>query len=254
MSAAYPKIKKSDQAQDSSDSAHADKTHVPSPQEREMVERLSQKQKQEAPAPKLKIEQLKNGTSRVDFEHPDKTVAYALLASALGTADADFINSVLSQLATATGKRSRADEGQLNFVLSVLAGVAPRDRIEAMLAVQMAMVHLATMTFTKRLAHVETIPQQDSSQNALNKLMRTFTTQIETLKRYRGGAQQTVKVEHVHVHEGGHAIVGSVHTGGGAPKPKEQAHAQLTYAFEQEMRGPFEAERETVPQWGDEER
>src|SRR4029434_462466 len=108
----------------------------------------------------------------------------------------------------------------------VLAGVAPRDRLEAMLAGQMAFVHLATMTFTRRLANVETIPQQDSSQNTLNKLMRTFTNQMETLKRYRSGAQQTVKVEHVHVHEGGQAIVGNVRTGGGAQKPEGQAHAQ----------------------------
>src|SRR5262245_644949 len=228
--------------------------HVPSSKERELVESFFEKQKQEAPAPKLKVEQMKNGANRVDFKHPDKTVAYALLASVLGTTDADFINSILNQLANATGKGSAADEDHLNFVLSVLAGVAPRDRIEAMLAVQMALVHLASITFTKRLAHVETIPQQDSSQNALNKLMRTFTNQMETLKRYRSGAQQTVKVEHVHVHEGGQAIVGNVQAGGGAPKPKDQAHAQVTHAPEQEMRSPFEAEREAVSQRSDEER
>src|SRR4029079_13027160 len=120
--------------------------------------------------------------------------------------------------------------------LSVLAGIAPRDRVEVMLGAQMAVVHLAAMTFTRRLAHVENIPQQDSSQNALNKLMRTFTNQMETLKRYRSGAQQTMKVEHVHVHEGGQAIVGNVETGGGAAKSKDQAHAQLTHAPQPEVR------------------
>ena len=94
-----------------------------------------------------------------------------------------------------------------------------------MLATQMALVHLATMTFTRRLAHVDNIQQQDSAQNALNKLMRIWRNKMETLKRYRSGAQQTVKVEHVHVHEGGQAIVGNVETGGGPPKTKEQAHA-----------------------------
>jgi hypothetical protein len=53
------------------------------------------------------------------------------------------------------------------------------DRVEAMLAAQMALVHLTTMTFIRRLAHVETIQQQDSAQNALNKLMRTFTNQMD---------------------------------------------------------------------------
>jgi hypothetical protein len=127
--------------------------------------------------------------------------------------------------------------------------------VEAMLAAQMAVVHLATVTFARRLAHVDNIPQQDSAQNALNKLMRTFTNQMETLKRYRSGAQQTVKVEHVHVHQGGQAIVGNVETGGGAPKTGDQAHAQtITHAPEQEVRSPFETEREAVPERRDEER
>jgi hypothetical protein len=68
------------------------------------------------------------------------------------------------------------------------------------------------------------------------------------------GAQQTVKVEHVHVHEGGQAIVGNVETGGGAQKSKDQAHAELTYAPQSEMRSPCEADREAVSERSDEER
>jgi len=43
---------------------------------------------------------------------------------------------------------------------------------------------------------------------------------MEALKRYRTGGQQKVTVEHVHVHEGGQAIVGHIDhkTGGGKPK------------------------------------
>jgi hypothetical protein len=66
------------------------------------------------------------------------------------------------------------------------------------------------MTFTQRLDAVENIPQQDSAERALNKLARTFTTQMETLKRYRTGGQQNVTVHHVSVSEGGQAIVGNV--------------------------------------------
>jgi hypothetical protein len=110
------------------------------------------------------------------------------------------------------------------------------------------------MTFTRRLAHVDMIPQQDSCQNGLNKLMRTFTSQMETLKRYRSGTQQTVKVEHAHVHEGGQAIVGNVETGGGAQKCKDQAHAQVTHAPEPEMRSALAPDQETVPQRGNDER
>ena len=86
-------------------------------------------------------------------------------------------------------------------------------------AAQMAAVHMATMTFARRLAHVDNIPQQDSAERAFNKLARTFSTQMEALKKYRTGGQQKVTVEHVTVNEGGQAIVGNVETGGrGASK------------------------------------
>jgi len=41
--------------------------------------------------------------------------------------------------------------------------------------------------------------------------------QMEALKKYRGKGEQKMTVEHVHVHNGGQAIVGDVHqkAGGG---------------------------------------
>jgi hypothetical protein len=49
----------------------------------------------------------------------------------------------------------------------------------------------------------------------LNKLARTFASQIEALKKYRSGGEQTIKVQHVTVNDGGKAIVGNVSQGGG---------------------------------------
>jgi hypothetical protein len=51
------------------------------------------------------------------------------------------------------------------------------------------------LTFARRLAHVETIPQQDSASNAFNKLTRTFAAQVEALKRYHGGGEQKMTVQ-----------------------------------------------------------
>jgi hypothetical protein len=39
---------------------------------------------------------------------------------------------------------------------------------------------------------------------------RTYATLLEALNRHRGKGQQKVTVEHVHVHEGGQAIVGNL--------------------------------------------
>ena len=84
-----------------------------------------------------------------------------LLSDALGSADVDFTNNLLRQLASASCKDG-VDERGLNFMVSV-KGIQPRDQLEAMLAAQMAAIHMATMTFTRRLARVETIAQQDSA-------------------------------------------------------------------------------------------
>ena len=142
--------------------------------------------------------------------------------SALATTDANFLDGILDQLANVGSQGREIDERGVNFMLSIIKGIEPRDQVETMLAAQMAAVHMSTMTFARRLAHAATIPQQDSTERAFNKLARTFTTQIEALKRYRTGGQQKVTVEHVTVNEGGQAIVGNVtHRGRGASKKPE---------------------------------
>jgi hypothetical protein len=52
---------------------------------------------------------------------------------------------------------------------------------------------------------------QDAGNLAV-KLLRTYVAQLEAFQRYRGKGQQNVTVEHVHVHQGGQAIVGHVET------------------------------------------
>jgi hypothetical protein len=143
-------------------------------------------------------------------DHPDELIGYAMLMEAVGTADFDFVLGLLRQLVNVSSKGPAADESALNFMLSVVKGIKPRDQLEAMLATQMAAVHELMLTYARRLAHTETIPQQDSAERALNKLARTFASQMEALKRYRTGGEQKVTVQHVSVSEGGQAIVGNV--------------------------------------------
>jgi hypothetical protein len=40
--------------------------------------------------------------------------------------------------------------------------------------------------------------------------MRTFAMQVEVFRRLRNGGQQYVRVEHVHVNDGGQALIGNV--------------------------------------------
>jgi hypothetical protein len=58
--------------------------------------------------------------------------------------------------------------------------------------------------------------------NQANKLSRTYTNLLEALNRHRGKGQQKVTVEHVHVHSGGQAVVGTVEAPGGGDRTKSE--------------------------------
>jgi hypothetical protein len=185
-------------------------------------------------APRIKVTKGEKAT-QIGLHHPDDTVGYGLLMKALGTADYSFGEGLLNQLANAGSQGGEVDEASVNFMLAVIKDIKPSDHLEAMLAAQMAAIHLATMTFTRRLAHVETIPQQDSAERALNKLARTYASQMEALKRYRTGGEQKVTVQHVSVSEGGQAIVGNVTQGSAVPQKPANATPALTDARKPEM-------------------
>lgn len=147
------------------------------------------------------------------------TIDPAHLQKKFGSENIDFARGILNQLINVGSQGPTVDDKGTAFVSAIVSGIEPKDQIEAMLAAQMAAVHNATMTFARRLAHVENIKQQDSASRAFNQLARTFTAQVEALKRYRTGGQQHVTVKHVTVNDGGQAIVGNVsHGGQGAGK------------------------------------
>lgn len=123
-------------------------------------------------------------------------------------------NGLLHQIAVLGSQGKRTDAAASSFALGFVDSMEPRDAAEALLLTQMAATHQATMMLARRLNHVETIPQQDAAERALNKLARTYAAQVETLKRYRSKGQQTVRVERVTVESGAQAVVGNVHHGG----------------------------------------
>ncbi len=188
-------------------------TQTRSQAEQARVKAVAAKSAARADGPPMKLKMV-DGVLQVKFTHADTALAQILMMADLGTCDPGFWAGIQGQVATIGAQGKAIDEGASNFLLSVVRGVQPRDELEAMLAVQMAAIHQATMMMARRLNHVETIPQQDAAERALNKLARTYATQMEALKRYRTGGQQKVTVEHVTVNAGGQAIVGAVAHGG----------------------------------------
>jgi hypothetical protein len=195
------------------------RSYRPSAPERLAIERVKERRARAAPAPRFNVEK-KTATKVVNVsrDHPDGNTCRMLLADAFGTADDELASGLLTQLVHAS-QPDKLPTQELNFMLSLVRGINPKDETEALLAVQMAAIHNATMVAAGRLNHVDTIPQQDSTSTMLNKLARTFATQIEALKRYRSAGEQTIKVQHVTIHDGAQAIVGNVNQGGGGGAP-----------------------------------
>ncbi|WEZ83529.1 hypothetical protein P6U16_01335 [Rhizobium sp. 32-5/1] len=169
----------------------------------------------------LKMPMFKKSPTSVIPDHVSPALGQAMIAKALGITDGTLYAGAIEQLINVSSKGLEIDIDALNFAVSLVRGIEPRDHLETMLAMQMAAVHMASMTFARKMNHTETIPQLDLQERVVNKLMRTFTTQMEALRKHRNGGSQKVIVKHVHVYEGGQAIVGSVSHGGG-PSPKEQ--------------------------------
>jgi len=106
-----------------------------------------------------------------------------------------------------------------NRTVAILASVRPRDELESMLAVQMLAVHNAAMhAMAMAMLKGQTFEGRKSNMGYATRLLQVFTSQLEALKKHRTGGQQKMIVEHVHVNEGGQAIVGSVNVGGGAKR------------------------------------
>ena len=203
-------------------------------------------------APRLRITADGAKAAKLEIDHPEQMTGALGIMSAIGTTDLDFYNEFVGQLTNASNVKGPSESG-VNFMLAVVKGIEPRDQIEAMLAAQMAAVHMASMTFARRLANVDNIPQQDSAERAFNKLTRTFAAQVEALKNYRSKGEQKMTVQHVHVAEGGQAIVGNVSApargDGASEKSREQPHA-LGHAPGIAMSRTIEAERAAMPSAG----
>jgi hypothetical protein len=155
----------------------------------------------------------------------------ARMAQALGVDDPWLMDLLLSQTANCLpGAPARAS----SVAIAAVQSVGPRDGVEAMLAVQMAATHAVAMQMLQRAAREQpSLEVYDSVVNRATKLLRTYTAQLEALKRYRSAGEQRVVVQHQHVNVTADAAAIQVNGGansvprgrGAASKPEDQSHA-----------------------------
>jgi hypothetical protein len=175
----------------------------------------------------------------------------------IGGSKSDTWNNVIANQAMQTIWGKNSDQEERNNLYSAtiagLVGIGPNDELEGMLAAQLVACHNASMECYRRaMIGEQTFEGRRENLSQANKLSRTYATLLEALNRHRGKGQQKVTVEHVHVHEGGQAIVGNVEGGGMRTKSENQPHA-LGYAPGQTLRSE-NTKWEAVPVASDGER
>ena len=161
-------------------------------------------------APKLKLDGDGNGTAAGKTTDEINTNVLTFL-KACGTKDADLMTVLINQLSAVLPAQFVKSETHVNGALAMLSGIKPKNEIEGMLAAQMVTTHILSMETAKRaMLADQTVMGVTENVNRCNKLMRTFTLQVEALSKLRG-VSKTVTVKHVTVASGGQAIIGDVH-------------------------------------------
>lgn len=98
----------------------------------------------------------------------------------------------------------------LNMVLEILKEMAPKDVFEGMLACRMIMLHFMGTKELEKAQHCKDLGTSTQYISRASKLLRLWNEAKDRWDKNRRPADQTMKIEHVHVNAGGQAIVGSV--------------------------------------------
>ena len=165
------------------------------------------------PAPvRVKLQRKTCYSAKVHPPDGDGKIWWSRLKKALGTSSSAFVEASLFQLqAAARLPGGGISELGVNSALALIEGAAPKDEIEGALAVQMACTHTAAMALLARLQDGYPTERRTSLfASASARLLRVYVSQIEALRRLRHGGSQFVRVEHVHVNDGGQAVIGNV--------------------------------------------
>jgi hypothetical protein len=151
------------------------------------------------------------------YQRPSLAPKDGRFLAAFGTTENSIAETLFGDILNVlhTDSTKPFDAVTASLVLALLHRIGPRDEVEAMLAYQMIVAHLAGMDASRRALHIEQTPGGRQAYLSLaRKLMTLFAAQMDALNRHRGKATvQKVVVEKVLVASGGQAVVGAVSRG-----------------------------------------
>ena len=152
-----------------------------------------------------------------EVEKHELAVETPKAAKATGTESEELNRHLVSQvwasLSCPAGMTRSTQLEAGKAALAALEGIAPQDELEGQLAAQMVATHNAAMECLRSaMIEGQTIDGRDINLKHAVKFFALYCRQLETLDKHRGKGQQKVTVEHVHVHDGAQAVVGTVET------------------------------------------
>ena len=164
------------------------------------------------PPVRVKVFRADGKIARVHPPDGDGKNWWRRLNKALGTTSSDFVNASLFQIQSASRSPwGGISELSMNAALAMIEAAAPKDEIEAALAVQMAACHVAAMAVLAKMDVAFATERRIAAfGSAAARLMRAYATQVEVLRRLRNGGHQYVRVEHVQINDGGQAVIGNL--------------------------------------------
>jgi hypothetical protein len=134
--------------------------------------------------------------------------------NAFGTTDEIVAQALYEQLLDAlnTASAKPIDDATANLGLALIRALSPKDAVEAMLACQMIVAHVAAMDASRRALHAEQTPGGRQAYMSISRrLMTLYAAQVDTLNRHRGkGTTQKIVIERVVVAPGAQAVVGAI--------------------------------------------
>jgi hypothetical protein len=150
-----------------------------------------------------------------------KNLVLAGLCAVTGAKSSNFASRLFRCCVDATGMlhncKPKEDAAYHCYaVADALHALKPQDEFEGMLITRLIALHFQYMNYLSSSIDNDTSSEvREMHLNRATKLMRLYNETLETLMRYRRKGTQQVVVQHVHVEQGGQAIVGNVQAGGG---------------------------------------
>jgi hypothetical protein len=208
----------------------------PTAAEQAEVQAGAERKKSRRRAPRFTVEQPDGAPVRLVPAGVHPEVAMVRAMNALGVTSGDLAECLVGQIVNTTHLRPSnqpVSEMVINAALAAVTGIGPQDEAEALLAAQMVGVHWTAMALLGKVGATGDRTLLNDAGNLAVKLLRTYSAQLEALKRYRAAGEQRVVVQHQHVNVSADAAAVQVNGGvipdpggrGAVSRSEEQSHA-----------------------------